>query len=602
MTDLFREALLARAQAQGIHPPAQVPATVPAPAPASFLDAVQKRRQVRREVPPETETMRILNLPDEPPTDIDLTSQLRLPGGSISLRPVQNQALVTIARNRGLLGVIGVGHGKSLISLLAGTVLGARLAIVLAPASTVSQLRRTLAEARAHFRIPPTHVLSYATLSRPEGTRMLEGYIEGLADSDIVLVADEAHRIKRHESARTKRVIRFLTAHPGIAFVALSGTMTAKSLKDFSHIAAMALRERSPIPRDKGHLEAWSECLDVKGRPGPQHWATLEPLFQRYTGRSGFGMYGEQRAQAAREAFRERLSTAPGVVTTAEGSIGCSLRLRALTLPLPASVEQGLQGVLVMGEDPGGEPIPDDATAWRVKRYIAQGFYYRWVWPGVPDTAWLDARRGWGRNVRAELEQRSEEGYDSPLLVSNRVEREISAGRGGALHSAWARWKGQKDKPAPPVEPVWLDPFLIRHAVAWARASKRPAIVWYDSLAVEEALRDAGMKVYGSGEEVSNRAHTCAMSIQAHGTGKDLQSWDTMLVLSPPSSGKTWEQLLGRLHRQGQQADEVECYIYQHAPCFVDAMTGAIEDAKYIETVTGNAQKLRYADFDGFTI
>ena len=601
MTDAIHQAFLARAQQQGIHPLVQVQPALPT-APSSFLDAVADRRQAHRWAKAETETMRVLSLPDEPPSAIDLTAQLALPGGRISLRPVQNQALAAIARHRGLLGVIGVGHGKSLISILAGTVLGAKLALILTPASTVAQLRRTLAEARGHFRVPPTHVLSYATLSRPEGTRLLEVYMEGLADGDVVLVADEAHRLKRHESARTKRVIRFLSAHPGVAFVALSGTMTAKSLKDFSHLASMALKENSPVPRDKGHLDAWAECLDVKGRPGPHHWSIVDPLFERYAGRSAHAFAGERRAQMARRAFRERLITAPGVVTTAEGSIGCSLRLRALTVPLPDKVDELLRYCITEREDPGGEPIPDDATAWRVKRYLSQGFYYRWIWEDdIVDKPWLEARRGWGRYVRAELEKNADQGYDSPLLVANRVERELSAGKMSSLHSAWVRWKSQKHKPAPPTETVWIDRFLIDHAVAWVRASKRPVIVWYESLAVEEALRAAGLTVYGAGEEIPNRAHTCAMSIPAHGTGKNLQAWDTMLVISPPSGGKTWEQLIGRLHRQGQEADEVECYIYQHVPAFVDAMVGAIEDARYIEDTTGNAQKLCYADFEGFS-
>lgn len=618
----FLDQLRARAQAQGVHRPVQVsppeelpqpsvagdsgfrpPELTPAPtAGVSFLAGMQARKDSAGWIAPDTETMRILSLPEVAASEVDLTPSLRLPAGRVSLRPVQNTALHAIGHNRGLLGVIGVGHGKSLIALLAGTVLGSKLALVLAPASTVGQLRKTLAEARAHFRIPPTHVLSYATLSRPEGTRLLEDYMEGVADRDVVLVADEAHRLKRHESARTKRVIRFLTKHPEIAFVALSGTMTAKSLKDFAHLAAMALKNNSPVPRDRAHLEAWSECMDVKGRPGPQHWSIVSPLFERYTqGASPFQYSGETRSKLVRQAFRERLRTSPGVITTQEGSIGCSLRLRAVQVPLPADVELALQRVIDSGDDPAGEPIPDDATAWRVKRHLCQGFYYRWVWPdGIEDKVWLDARRAWGRHVRAELEQRAAEGYDSPLLVSNRVERELAQGRSAPLHRAWQRWKGEKDKPAPPVEAVWVNPFLVQHAVAWVRAQKKSVILWYDSLAVEEALRATGLPVYGAGAEIPSKAHDCAMSIQAHGVGKNLQPWSTMLVMSPPSSGHTWEQLLGRLHRQGQEADEVECYIYQHAPAFVDAMIQAVEDGRYIQDTTGNAQKLCYADFESF--
>jgi hypothetical protein len=84
------------------------------------------------------------------------------------------------------------------------------------------------------------------------------------------------------------------------------------------------------------------------------------------------------------------------------------------------------------------------------------------------------------------------------------------------------------------------------------------------------------------------------MSIQAHGTGKNLQKWSDAYVLEPPSGGAAWEQLLGRLHRQGQTADAVIFAVAQHAPAFAHALRSARTDARYIEDVSGNRQKLCY--------
>jgi hypothetical protein len=86
------------------------------------------------------------------------------------------------------------------------------------------------------------------------------------------------------------------------------------------------------------------------------------------------------------------------------------------------------------------------------------------------------------------------------------------------------------------------------------------------------------------------------MSIAAHGIGKNLQSWCNQLILCPPSSGHIWEQLLGRTHRPGQEADEVTVFVYVHTPRFAQALQQALVDAEYIQMSTGNAQKILFAD------
>ena len=120
------------------------------------------------------------------------------------------------------------------------------------------------------------------------------------------------------------------------------------------------------------------------------------------------------------------------------------------------------------------------------------------------------------------------------------------------------------------------------------------SILWYESKAVEEALRDRGVKCFGAGRDPGNTGESCAMSIRAHGIGKNLQSWSTQLIIEPPSSGQTWEQLLGRTHRSGQQADEVEVFVIQHTESFRRALKSAKEGAEYIEESTGNKQKLNF--------
>jgi len=251
------------------------------------------------------------------------------------------------------------------------------------------------------------------------------------------------------------------------------------------------------------------------------------------------------------------------------------------------------------GIDPNGDWLPDDVSGWRVQRYLSQGFFYEWEWPnGVEDVAWRRARSGWARAVRHELARNAREGYDSPFLVATRIRREVLEGKRLALHQAWLTWDAQRHKPVPPNRAIWVDDFFLDHAVDYASKLDSP-IIWYEQKAVAAALAERGFTVYRAGAEIANDRHPCAASIQAHGVGKNLQAWEDMIVLCPPSGGKTWEQLVGRLHRLGQSADEVKVHVYQHTGAFRRALTGALDDARYIEDATGNAQKLLYASLPG---
>jgi len=548
-----------------------------------------------------TETERVLQLPR-----VDYKGRggefnrapIRRDGGKYELRELQLAALAAIKDCGGALLAKGVGHGKSFVACLAATALERKFAIILAPASTIRQLQETYDELGDHFQVQPAKILSYSVLSQPSGTALLESLIEGYEDKDIVLVCDEAHKIKRRESARTKRVIRFMQAHNEVAFVALSGTMISKSLDDMAHLSILALRHQSVLPRDSHHLQAWQECMDVDGRPTELDWQWVYPLGD-WHGVNLRSLRGQQRKQQAREAFQARFRSAPGVVASREGSLGVSLLIEARTkITVPTVVTDMIQAMADEGVDPNGDPIVDDITAWRHARHLTAGFWYRWDWPyGNPDHDWLDARREWFRWVRAQLMGESEEGYDSPFLVASRIDREYKAGQRRAIHIAWETWCGQKHKAPPPIEVVWVSGYLIDDGVHWLNQQLKPGILWYSSAAVGDALRARGIRVYGAGDHPPKEAHNCAMSIAAHGVGKNLQSWHFAYVLEPPSSGTQWEQLLGRLHRQGSDAYEITFRVAQHHRPFVQALESAMLDAQYIESTSGNMQKLNFATF-----
>jgi hypothetical protein len=96
-------------------------------------------------------------------------------------------------------------------------------------------------------------------------------------------------------------------------------------------------------------------------------------------------------------------------------------------------------------------------------------------------------------------------------------------------------------------------------------------------------------------DPAQNRFIIC--SIKAHGTGKNLQhGWSNNIVLYPPANGSIWEQLIGRTHRPGQEADRVRVYVFRWHAESTKAWEQALSDAELAETTMRQPQKLLYAD------
>jgi hypothetical protein len=509
--------------------------------------------------------------------------------GKAGLWPTQSAALIEAEKAWGLFGAMGVGSGKSIVSLLLGDVFNAKKIVLLVPSSLKNQLTtRDFFDYGRHFKLPLDRitVVSYDALSIATGAFVLDR-----VEPDLI-VADEVHHIARISSARTKRFIRYLQTHPSTRFCGMSGTITRRSLRDMSHLCEIALRGNSPMPYRWSDLQEWADALDPIRDPIPI--GALKAFINPHDPRLKMGP--DEQRQAAREGFRARLVDTAGVVATSESWEGASLVVTALRPQVPKTVQAALDNLFKTWEV-GGEEIEDKMRLVEIAKQLAIGFYYKWLWPNdIPDREWLDARAAWHKAVRLIL-QRSRAGLDSPLLVTRAVMSGVIDD--AATVEAWVAWKLVKDRPLPPVEPVWIDDFAIQAALAWAKAQTEPSIIWYSHTAVGDALSDGGYQVYGSGMDAgeADPAHepVIVCSIRAQGTGKNLQRYARSLVVEPPASGATTEQLLGRTHRPGQLADEVNYDYFMHTPELEGAPLRAVADALYVQQTQGQRQKLLVA-------
>lgn len=569
---------------------------------AAPLDRASKLGQAfRREgVSESPELNRIIALPRRP-ADLDsfpnLTEQFRKPGGTMKLWPVQSACLHDAKQAWGLLALAGAGHGKTLVSLLVGDAIGAkRIVLLIPPQLRVQLMQNNIPALNKHWRLPldRLHVVAYSELSSAKSADVLEELKPDL------IVADECHLLRHRSSARTKRFLRYMKDHPECRFVGLSGTITRRSLKDYGHLAELALRNRSPLPHNYHTLNEWAEAIDVSKDPiAPGALVKLCDENERRQLAETSETFAQQ--NVIRGAFRRRLVETSGVVATEEGAIGTSLVLGGLRPLVPAEVQKALDTLRLKWEI-GADELVDILSVIRVGCQLAAGFYYRFVWPdGIPDREWLDARSTWNKELR-EILKRSRKGLDSPLLVTNAILR------GEFESDAYQAWAAVKDRyrPEPPRETVWLSDYLVQASVQWARETcdkSNPGIIWVSWRALGEKIAAAsGFPYFFGGDKAAEqiaalnvkKTPVVILSVKAHGTGLNLQDFSRNLFTAPVGAVEM-EQALARTHRPGQLADEVAADVFVHTDEMANTFRSSLRDARYIETSQGNRQKLLYA-------
>lgn len=516
---------------------------------------------------------------------MNYTDRFKQPSGSWSLKPLQERALAEAERAQGLIASIPVGAGKTLISALIPSLIECKRPFLFTKAALADKTHREFQELRAHFKIRSDILIcSYEDLSSQRFADLLEQRKPDL------LVCDEAHSLKNKDSARTKRFIRYCKDYQPHLFL-MSGTLLTSSLDDLWHLALATFGEDSPIPHKWLEVQDWSAVLDRDSFcPTGQQLARLSWMAAHST------LDPDERLQARiQDGFRHWIASRPGFIYETASSCSASLLCSRYKTPSKsAALEAAIEELEKTWTLPDGTELFYPWEFGRVRQQLECGFYYKWVWPdGVEDTLWRSARNEYGKLIRNLLltPEAKAAKIDSPGQAQKWI-HEVGLGN----HPVVTAWAAQSHKPEPPRETVWVDDSA--QIAAFALAKKHKAIVWCLHKAQLDLAREHGLECYGPGEDFDEkRRRTVALSLGAHGTGRNLQAWDQAVLPSFPTHQTRLQQLLGRLHREGQQSDTITWHIPAGA-FWGELLDRARNNARWAERTSGEEQKILLMDFE----
>lgn len=595
------------------------------------------------------EWRRILDLPvREPATEADIETfsykeiDARAYDAGFRLRLRQVDSVREFDRAGGLLAQVRVGAGKTLLSVSIATRAlkgGANRALILVPAQVYRQLMeidlpflRTkmpigypfvglggMTPARRKevirgVRRQAVFVLPYSLLSRTDSRETLA------AVAPDVVVADEAHYLKNRSAARTKRFLDFMKSRPECRFVAMSGTLTSKSLSDYHHLAVLALGDKSPLPKGATQGALWAGLLDAMSVATAEKAKLLQPL--RVWAAKKRGIETPYTVDGFREAFRARLESAPGcVLTRGVDDLETSLIFETIErdVPTQSKLHELFRDLENKWQSPTGDEIAHAIHLYKWRYELSAGFYYALVWPEPRNDAHREAidrakehhayLQEYHRQLREFLKYTSIPNLDTPMLVGAGIARHDKKIPKSLAH-AWQQAKDREFHGMPEREqsPIRVDDYKIKAAVEWAEqlTSQRGntgGIIWVHHHEMLEWICEAipAAKPARAGEmDILKHEHKDRIwvaSMRAHGTGKNLQHFQNQLFVQWPRAATEAEQVLGRIHRPGQTADEITAHLLMGIEFDHQLFCATLSDALYIQLTTGAEQKLLYGSY-----
>lgn len=482
------------------------------------------------------------------------------------------------------------------------------------------------------------------------GGKLFQWCTEGVEHAgEVLIVLDEVHRLANPSAARTQRFLwDFLTLiaqqdpsrRP--ALLILTGSAVRTEVADMAHMFYMALAGNSPLPiciptkhpilpiDNVVHecMRGWSNWLDKGATGGAQGTSDMNALADAF-GEPGdaepelsFDTFEEmmssdsdaprftEQIRLYRKALQRRIASAPGVVMPPhdpDSGTRANILIHQIgedELELPKVCRVWLDDYKAGRIDEDIYVCAEENGESRINKTLALGFVNRWLWPDSMDEAdrheWRVARSEWGKFLRAELDENIRPGYDTEKKVRDYLLWQIqnTPNETDGAHQILQRWMDAVRRWGRhiPTEAEWVDEFLIDDIMGRVDSAETPLLVWYRSTGLMEKLNERGLHVwhtrYNDPNAKRDAGKSIALSANSHTEGLNLQyGWNNNLIVELPGSAIT-QQLMGRTHRTGQEADFVHYSIYTHSAELRKVLRSVKHSAERDFDLTGDPQKI----------
>lgn len=555
----------------------------------SLSAILRKKRNRPASVVRSDEFRRILALPRRSSYEdltLAMTEWLRVDDGTQFLRPVQAWALAEIFEQKGALISATVGAGKTIIAHEAPVVLEAERPLLLVKAALRDKAERDRVELAKQWRQHPNlRILSYEMLSSVNYSNYLFEFYPDL------IIADESQHIKNLSKGRGKRVKHYFEERPETMFISLTGSLTNKSIHEYADHAKWALKNNSPLPRSYMDLNDWADVLDVDVAPDAQ----IDPGALRE-----FCNPGEE----VRHGYRRRFVETKGVITTEDADLEIGLILKERKIEVPQVVIDAFDKLANDWETPGEEKVGTTLDWIRHAKELICGFYYKWIWPNNKvDVEWKEARKAWRKFVHQTIIRTRSKSFETEKQVKLAVER----GDIECPANEYQNWFSIHKRVEPKTEAVWISDYMLNAVQHWVQnpptneeGEVLHGIAWIEHVCFMEKLKERGVLCFGAGEnEIEQCETSCAASIHAHGTGKNLQYHHSRsLLVTCPEYSQKMEQVIGRMHRMHQKQPEVTYEVYLPCRQLWHCLEKVRRQAEYIQATTGQQQRIQIATQD----
>ena len=402
-----------------------------------------------------------------------------------------------------------------------------------------------------------------------------------------------------------------------------------------SEAAAATLNDR-----DASVLRTYLTWAEANGFDVTKPIRKNDETDEEYHMRCQAGMTLQERV---RQAFMFRLRRSQGVVANTDMGVDSSLLVSWVEPQRPDKEKTEkmvalMQKVVISQETPNGDAIDYSMHQYKWLWEITAGFYNNLVWPSIDKIIENNLRQHdrlisedqaemllaqalkhhnllqeYHRMLRKFLDQGHIPGCDTPMLVANECIRHIEKkGKNNPL-PGWLvdayrvqREEGPhtyNDLPERFSMPVRVYDYKIKAAVEWAKEHQE-GIIWYHHPEigrwVAELLKEADIPhtFAPAGENEKAYIPGTIVASFAHGTGKNLQHQGKNLFVELRREAAIMEQAIGRTHRSGQKADVVNVHMLIGNGFDLALFNAILKDADYIQSSTGQDQRLCYADYD----